>query len=169
LGLERYPEEARAFDAMMAHFPDNRHAAVAEAYDLSAAQLVADVGGGNGAMLRHVLARAPAARGLLFDRPDVVAALGPEALLDGRIRTVGGSFLDTVPAGADHVILSRVLHDWPEEGCTRILANCRAAMAPGAVLPAEIFARLQHPYTKALFDAVPGAAWSQRVAAAAAQ
>jgi hypothetical protein len=132
--LQEHPEEARAFDEMMAHFPDNRHAAVAEAYDVSAARLVADIGGGNGAMLRHLLARAPAARGLLFDRPDVVAALGPEALLDGRIETAGGSFLDAVPAGADHVVLSRVLHDWPDEGCTRILANCRAAMAPGAVL-----------------------------------
>ena len=132
--LREHPEEARAFDEMMAHFPDNRHAAAAEAYDFSAAHLIADVGGGNGAMLRHVLARAPAARGLLFDRPDVVAALGPEALLDGRIRTVGGSFLDAVPAGADHVLLSRVLHDWPDEGCSRILANCRAAMAPGTVL-----------------------------------
>ena len=30
---------------------------------------------------------------------------------------------------------------------------------------ADIFARPQHPYTKALFDAVPGAAWSQALAA----
>ena len=30
---------------------------------------------------------------------------------------------------------------------------------------AEVFARPQHPYTKALFDAVPGAAWSQALAA----
>lgn len=132
--LREHPEEARAFDEMMAHFPDDRHAAVAAAYDFSAARLVADIGGGNGAMLRHILARAPAASGLLFDRPDVVAALGPDALLHGRIGTASGSFLDAVPAGADHVILSRVLHDWPDEGCLRILAKCRAAMAPGAVL-----------------------------------
>ena len=31
----------------------------------------------------------------------------------------------------------------------------------------EIFARPRHPYTKALFGAVPGAAWSQGLAAAA--
>jgi hypothetical protein len=85
-------------------------------------------------MLRHILARFPGARGLVFDRPDVVAALGPEALLDGRIATAGGSFLDAVPAGADHLLLSCVLHDWPDEGCARILTNCRAAMASGAIL-----------------------------------
>jgi hypothetical protein len=132
--LREHPEEARAFDEMMAHFPDDRHAAVAAAYDFSAAHVVADVGGGNGAMLRHVLARKESARGLLFDRPDVIAGLGPEALMHGRIDAVGGNFLDAVPAGADHVILSRVLHDWPDEECLRILANCRASMAPGAVL-----------------------------------
>jgi hypothetical protein len=132
--LREHPEEARAFDEMMAHFPDNRHAAVATAYDFSAARLIADVGGGNGAMLRHILARFPGPRGLVFDRPEVVATLEPEALLDGRIASAGGSFLDAVPPGADHLILSRVLHDWPDEGCARILANCRAAMAEGAVL-----------------------------------
>jgi hypothetical protein len=81
--LREHPEEARAFDEMMAHFPDNRHAAVAAAYDFSAAGLIADVGGGNGAMLRHILARFPGVRGLIFDRPDVVAALEADTLLDG--------------------------------------------------------------------------------------
>src|SRR3954470_13109822 len=132
--LREHPEEARALDESMAHFTYNRHAAVAAAYDFSAARLIADIGGGNGAMLRHILARFPGVPGVIFDRPDVVAALGAEALLDGHITTAGGSFLDSVPAGADHVLLSRVLHDWPDEGCLHILANCRAAMAPGAVL-----------------------------------
>lgn len=133
--LRDHEDEARAFDEAMAHFPDDRHAAVAAAYDFSSARLIADIGGGTGALLRHILARTPSARGLLFDRVDVVAALAPDALLDGRIRTAGGSFLDAVPAaGADHVILSRVLHDWPDEDCRRILLNCRAAMAPGALL-----------------------------------
>ena len=31
--LRQHPDEARIFDAMMANFPDNRHAAIAAAYD----------------------------------------------------------------------------------------------------------------------------------------
>jgi hypothetical protein len=31
--LREHPDEARVFDAMMANFPDNRHAAIAAAYD----------------------------------------------------------------------------------------------------------------------------------------
>jgi hypothetical protein len=66
--LRAHPDEARSFDAMMANFPDNRHPAVAAAYDFSGAKLIADIGGGNGAALRHILSRFTALRGLLFDR-----------------------------------------------------------------------------------------------------
>ena len=65
--LRQQPDEARVFDAMMANFPDNRHAAIAAAYDFSAPRLIADIGGGNGAALRHSLARFPTPRGLVFE------------------------------------------------------------------------------------------------------
>lgn len=132
--LRQHPDEARAFDAMMAHFPDNRHAAIAAAYDFSQAHVIADIGGGNGAMLRQILARFPAQRGIVFDREDVVAAATPEHLMEGRITAEGGSFFDRVPAGADMYLLVRVLHDWKDEDCLRILHNCRTAMRQDSVL-----------------------------------
>ncbi len=132
--LRENPDEARQFDLFMASFPDNRHAAVAAAYDFSAAELVTDVGGGNGATVRQVLSVAPNARGLVFDRPDVVEAISAASRLGGRIEVRGGSFFDTVPAGADTYLLVRVLHDWSDEDSVRILRNCRAAMTPGSRL-----------------------------------
>src|SRR5260370_42631928 len=96
--LRHPPDDARLFDAMMANFPDNRHAAIAAAYDFSGAGLIADIGGGNGAALRHILARVPAPRGLVFDREDVIDAITPEELMQGRIVTRGGSFFDKVPS-----------------------------------------------------------------------
>lgn len=132
--LKQHPEEARLFDAMMANFPDNRHAAVAAAYDFSGAGLIADIGGGNGAALRQILARFTTPRGLVFDREDVVAAITPDDLMKGRIAAEGGSFFDKVPDGADIYMLIRVLHDWPDEDCLRILRACRAAMGAHARL-----------------------------------
>lgn len=132
--LRGHTEEARVFDAMMANFPDNRHAAVAAAYDFSGARLIADIGGGNGASLRHILSRFPTPRGLLFDRDDVVRAIQPSDLMDGRIQAVGGSFFDGIPAGADIYMAVRVLHDWADEDCLRILRCCRTVMATNAVL-----------------------------------
>src|ERR1700674_328861 len=132
--LRQHPDEARVFDVMMANFPDNRHAAIAAAYDFSAPRLIADIGGGNGAALRHILSRFPTPRGLVFDREDVIAAVTPEDLMHGRITAQGGSFFDHVPAGADMYLLIRVLHDWKDEDCLRILRTCREAMGPDAVL-----------------------------------
>ena len=132
--LRQHPDEARVFDEMMANYPDNRHAAIAAAYNFSAAGLIVDVGGGNGAALRHILTRFPGPRGLVLDREDVVGAIKPEDLMDGRIAVQGGNFLDRVPSGADLYMLIRVVHNWSDEDCGRILQTCHAAMAPHARL-----------------------------------
>lgn len=132
--LREHPEEARDFDAFMANFPDQRHQAVATSYDFSGTALITDVGGGNGETLRRILARFPEPRGLVFDREDVVAAIAPEARSDGRISVVGGSFFDHVPKGADIYLVIRVLHDWSDDDCIRILRNCRNAMTADARL-----------------------------------
>lgn len=132
--LRQHPEEARTFDAVMANFPDNRHEAIATHYDFSRARVIVDVGGGNGSTLRHILMRFPNARGILFDREDVIAALTADNLMQGRIAGEGGSFFETLPAGADVYLLVRVLHDWKDQDCLRILRSCRTAMGPDGIL-----------------------------------
>jgi hypothetical protein len=134
-GYQRqHPEEARAFDAMMANIPNDRHARLAEAYDFSEAGLIADIGGGNGATLRHILARAPNARGLIYDRDDVIHALTLADLMDGRITAKSGNFFQYVPAGADIYLLVKVLHDWSDPDCVKILRACRAAVGTRSLL-----------------------------------
>ena len=132
--LRQHANEARLFDEFMASMRDDRHEAVAAAYDFSGANLIVDVGGGNGETLRCVLRRFSGVRGLVLDRDDVVEAIPAAARLDGRIDVRGGDFLQNVPAGADRYLLVRVLHDWPDEECVRILKNCRSAMPDQARL-----------------------------------
>ena len=132
--LRQHPDEARVFDAFMAGMRDDRHAAIAAAYDFSNAGMIVDVGGGNGETLRQILARFPGARGLVLDRDDVVEAIPAAARLSGRIDAQGGNFLQSVPGGADLYLLVRVLHDWSDEDCVRILKNCRSAMPKQAHL-----------------------------------
>lgn len=132
--LREHPEEGRIYDEFMAHFPDDRHRAIAASFDFSGARLIVDVGGGNGECLRRVLARWPGPRGIIFDRADVVERIPVEALVAGRITPVGGSFFDRVPAGADVYMLVRVLHDWSDEDCSRILHTVRGAIGPDARL-----------------------------------
>jgi hypothetical protein len=88
---------------------------------------VVDVGGGQGGFLAAVLGSTPSLRGVLFDRPEVVAE--PHALLStgviGRCRTVGGDFFESLPTGGDIYVFKRVLHDWDDTTCVDLLKRCR--------------------------------------------
>jgi hypothetical protein len=55
--------------------------------------------------------------------------------VEKRLTTVGRSFFDPLPAGADLYLLSRVLNDWPDPDATAILRRCAEAVnATGRVI-----------------------------------
>ncbi len=118
----------------MAASPDDRFGAIAAAYDFSGAAVIADIGGGNGALLRAILARHAEPRGVLHDRGDVLESVAESDRLSGRITLQIGDFFEGVPPGADTYLLSWILHDWDDDACLRILRNCQAAMRPGTRL-----------------------------------
>jgi hypothetical protein len=89
-----------------------------------------DVGGGHGRLLAAILAATPAAQGVLYDQPQVVAdapTLLQEHGIDARVRIERGSFFETVPAGGDLYVLKLIIHDWPDEQAVTILRNVRDA------------------------------------------
>jgi ubiquinone/menaquinone biosynthesis C-methylase UbiE len=114
-----------------------RHEAVAAAVDLAGFEVVIDVGGGGGSLLRALLGRYPNLQGVLFDEPGVIRALKAEAnsIVPGAdYELMEGNFFESVPNGGDVYILSYILHDWPDKEATAILRSCRKAMKPGARL-----------------------------------
>ena len=127
--LESHPDQARLFDAFMQHSPDDRHQAVVEAYDFSAAKLLVDVGGGNGGFVKATLTKNRDLRAVLFDQEDVVAhALAALGDCADRCAIEAGDFFTHVPSGGDLYVLCQILHDWDDASCLKILGNCRAAM-----------------------------------------
>jgi hypothetical protein len=112
-------------------------AAILAAYDFRDARTIVDVAGGQGALLRGILAAAPEARAVLLDVPHVIAMARPrfaEAGLADRAELVTGDFFAGVPTGGDLYILRKVIHDWYDAEAVAILRSCRAAMRPGAKL-----------------------------------
>jgi SAM-dependent methyltransferase len=112
-----------------------------DAYDFSPFNSLVDVGGGNGSLLIAILNRHPKMHGVLFDLPRVVdrARAAVENAFRERCRLVGGSFLESVPNGADAYLLRHIVHDWRDDDAATILRNCRKAMKPGGrVLVVEI-------------------------------
>lgn len=130
------PEESLAFDAAMTAMSRRVATGVLDAYDFGPFAVVADVGGGAGAMLAAVLVRYPALRGILFDQPHVVAG-APELLrrngVEDRCDVVAGDLFAEVP-GADAYLLKSILHDWADDRAVAIIETCRRAMRPGAVM-----------------------------------
>jgi SAM-dependent methyltransferase len=128
------PALAEIFNHAMTSFSSFSIAPVIAAYDFSPYPTIVDVGGGHGRLLAAILAATPAARGVLFDLPQVVA--GARTLLrdhhvQDRVRIVEGSFFEHVPDDGDAYVLKHVIHDWPDDDAVRILRNVRAAARKG--------------------------------------
>lgn len=69
--MATHPDAAALFDAAMAERSRAEDAAVLDAYDIAAARLIIDIGGGRGALLAAALQRHAHLQGVLFDLPHV--------------------------------------------------------------------------------------------------
>jgi len=129
--LEGHPELARIFDDAMSRRSSINGQAVAQAFDFAGVSRIVDVAGGHGAMLASILKEHPHLRGTLLDLPRVVngapASLALEGLAD-RCEVVPGDMFDSVPAGGDLYLFSRVIHDWDDARALKLLQVCRRAM-----------------------------------------
>lgn len=131
------PDEAEHFARAVGNLSELAALDVVALARLDGAQLIVDIGGSQGVLLSALLRAQPAARGILFDRPDVLQTAGPVIERGGasnRIQRVAGDFFETLPTGGDIYLLKQVLHDWDDVQCGRILANVRRAAQPGASL-----------------------------------
>ncbi len=135
--LASHTAQGENFDKAMTALNDRKTQAILDVYDFSDVRLLADIGGGNGSTLIRILERYPALYGVLFDLAEVAgrARLGLElAGLAHRCVVSSGSFLDSVPKGADVYLFRHILHNWDDPSVEQILRNTRDAMDPGAKL-----------------------------------
>lgn len=135
--LDSDPDFAAVFNKAMTASSGLADDVALGAYDFTGFKLVVDVGGGHGSVLSTILRNAPEARGVLYDLPAVVADAEPTFATAGvadRASVTGGSFIDSVPGGADAYVMKNILHDWPDDDAVVILRNIRTAIAPGGRL-----------------------------------
>src|SRR5215510_1967342 len=132
--LDAHPEVAASFDDLIGptgHGRPNPEFQISGGWDV--VRSVIDVGGGTGAMLAEILRIRPWVHGTLVDLPRTVA-LSAEifraADVTERATTVGQSFFDPLPAGADIYLLKGILNDWPDAEATAILSRCAEAARP---------------------------------------
>lgn len=126
--FEKYPQQAVNFNNAMTDLSRAQAPGVAMSYDFRKFQCLADVGGGLGFLLSNILLKTPQLRGMLCELPYVIeqARSGPIlAPFQDRVEFSAGSFLDSLPSGADAFIMKHILHDWDDQDCIKILKNIR--------------------------------------------
>ena len=150
------PEANRWWSRGVASFAAAEVNAIVHSYDFSPFKRIVDAGGGRGALLAEILKRNPAAKGVLYDHPLIVKEpeyLAAAGVLD-RCELIGGNFLESVPAGADAYITKRILMDWDDEDCVKLLRLCRDAMTKdGRVLTViAVLPPGNHPHPAKIID-----------------
>ncbi len=120
-----HPEDAAIFNAAMAAKAHGQVAGVIGAYDFSSFERVGDIGGGRGHLLQAILACAPAAKGVLFDLPHVIAEAAE--LASERLSLQAGDFFHDALPNCDAYVLMEIIHDWGDEEAVAILKAIRRA------------------------------------------
>lgn len=134
--LSSHPLMSEKFDAGMANITEEEDRIIAKAINFGDSKTIIDVGGGTGHFLAQILLKNETLKGVLFELPQVVFSsttlhLGPFA---DRCQISSGTFFETAPQGGDAYLLKRVLHDWDDHACIRILSNIRKAIEHGKKL-----------------------------------
>jgi len=128
---EEHPQEAAIFGGAMTNLTAMVAGEVANVCDFSRAKKIVDVGGSHGTLLAAVLKKNLDTSGIVIDLPNV-ADRARQALeangLSRRAEALGGDFFVDVPEG-DVYLLKQILHDWNDEQCRTILANCARRLA----------------------------------------
>ncbi|MFB9902325.1 methyltransferase [Allokutzneria oryzae] len=125
--------EGERFSNSMTELTAGLSEEIAQLLDTTGVGVAVDVGGANGALLHALMRSDDAMRGVVVDLPSVEETAIAEAEKAGmrdRVTVIGGSFFDPIPNG-DLFLLKAVMHNWDDESCVRILANCREALNPG--------------------------------------
>lgn len=125
------PDANSMFRAVMGTKED--YTPIATAWEFPERGVVADLGGGGGALIRAVLEARPLLQGMLVDRDDSIAGARQHFKDSGvleRCTMTAADLCQNVPAGADVYVLKWVLHGYTDEKALSILRNCRAVTPP---------------------------------------
>lgn len=130
--MRAYPEDGRIFNEAMVAKSFAQIGPLLGAYDFTRFGTIGDIGGGMGHLLSAILKTAPAAKGVLFELPEVIAQA--RSTPNPRISYVEGDFFKDAIPPCDLYVMMTVIHDWSDADSVAILKNIKAHAPAGARL-----------------------------------
>jgi O-methyltransferase domain/Dimerisation domain len=135
--MAQSPETVSLFNAAMVDVTRFVTPNILRAFDFSGITHLMDVGGGSGELIGAIAKQYSHIKGTVFDLPrcagsaiDHLNRMGVGARTD----FLPGDFFQSVPFGADAIIMKSIIHDWNDERSLVILRNCRRALPAKATL-----------------------------------
>lgn len=129
----RDPIASDIFRAVMGTAPAEDYMRIAKAWNFAPHHIVADLGGGGGALIAAILEAYPNLTGMLVDLPDSIERAKPrfaQGDLAHRCKLISADLCDTVPAGADVYMMKHFLHGHKDDEAIAVLRNCRSVLPP---------------------------------------
>ncbi len=129
--LNDHPEKLANYQQAMFEYARDDYRDLYLHWDFSAYEVITDLGGGTGALLKALMPAFPEKRFRLCDLPEVLQLREQQ---DSNLEMIAIDFFEPLPFTSDLIILSRILHDWPDWQAARIIQNCKSALNPGGHL-----------------------------------
>lgn len=133
-----HPNCADIFNRGMTSISIPLDRAMADDYDFSAYRTLADIGGGQGNLLRAIVQRHTSLQGILFETAAVLTEEVQEQWrhdsLGSRVKLQIGDFFNSVPTDVDGYILKGIIHNWPDDKVVQIYETLYRTMKPQAHL-----------------------------------
>ncbi|NES64295.1 MAG: methyltransferase domain-containing protein [Okeania sp. SIO2D1] len=124
------PKSKKLFNNAMSYLTAEVVDPLFEVYDFGRFQTVMDVGGNQGTLIANIVKRF-GCKGILFDLPHEVET-APNNLakygVNDAVTVIGGSALESLPKGADAIVMKYFLSVFSKEDSIKVLTNCREAL-----------------------------------------
>lgn len=128
--LKDQPEKNELYHSAISVYAKRDYQAFCNIIDMSQHSSVLDVGGSKGTLLIDILERNSHLEGMLLDLPNVAQLVEIPPHLQERMRVIPADFFNHWPSFTiESAILSRVLHDWDNNGALEILKKVHAVLS----------------------------------------
>jgi C-methyltransferase len=126
--LHHNESRSEEYHRAMYEYARDDYAGIDKSLCLDDSNIILDVGGANGALSYALSLAFPEKEFIIFDIQDRRSEGA------NGIQFIQGDFFSHLPMVADTILLSRVLHDWPNDKAQVILKNCMDALPDGGRL-----------------------------------